>query len=103
VRGALLDDDAGDDPLLSLVNLIDVFLVLVAALLLAAADSPASPFAGPRATVIRNAGEAYMEIVVRDGERVERYRADGSSGHGAGVRVGAAYRLPDGSLVYVPE
>ncbi len=103
MRRALLDEDAADDPLLSLVNLIDVFLVLVAALLLAVADSPANPFSGEKVTVIRDAGEAGMEIIVRDGETVERFRADGSSGHGAGVRVGAAYRLPDGSLVYVPE
>ncbi|MCB1956233.1 MAG: DUF2149 domain-containing protein [Rhodocyclaceae bacterium] len=100
---SLLDDDIDDDPLLSVVNLIDVFLVLIAALLLAVAARPDSPFTGDRVTIIRHAGEPDMEILIRDGERMERYRADGSTGNGGGVRVGAAYRLPDGSMIYVPE
>ena len=37
IRLRLVDEGEGDDPLLSMVNLIDVFLVLVAALLLALA------------------------------------------------------------------
>lgn len=44
-----------------------------------------------------------MEIVTRDGMKVERFRADGSAGQGRGVKAGVAYRLEDGSLVYVPE
>lgn len=100
---SLLDDDIDDDPLLSVVNLIDVFLVLIAALLLAVAARPDSPFTGDRVTIIRHAGEPDMEILIHDGERMERYRADRSTGSGGGVRVGAAYRLPDGSMIYVPE
>ena len=103
MRAGLLDDDATDDPLLSVVNLIDIFLVIIAALLLAVAANPETPFIGGRATIIRHAGTPAMEIVVHDGRQVTRYRADGGRGQGAGVRVWAAYRLPDGSLVYVPE
>ncbi len=99
-----LDDDAeGDDPILSVVNLIDVFLVLVAALLLAVASNPLNAFGVDKVTVIRNAGRADMEIVTREGHRIERFRADGSAGNGHGVKAGIAYRMQDGSLVYVPE
>lgn len=92
-----------DDPVLSLVNLIDVFLVLIAALLLAVANSPLSPYGGDQVTVIRNASRPDMQIVIRDGRRIERFAADGSAGEGRGVRAGTAYRMADGTLVYVPE
>ena len=103
MRPRLTEDLEADDPILSVVNLIDVFLVIIAALLLAVAHSPASPFGTDRVTVIRNPGAPDMEIIVKDGRKVERYRATGGSGQGTGVKVGSAYRLPDGSLVYQPD
>ena len=99
-----LDDDAdNDDPILSLVNLIDVFLVVIAALMLAIANNPLNPFASAPLTVIRNAGQPVMEIVIKDGARIERYKSEGRVGSGKGVRAGVAYRMADGSLVYVPD
>ncbi|MFA7667621.1 MAG: DUF2149 domain-containing protein [Burkholderiaceae bacterium] len=95
-------DDAEDDPVLSVVNLIDVFLVLVAALLLAMANSPFSPFAKD-VTVITNPGQPDMEVVIKKGEKIERYQASGKIGSGDGQKAGVAYRMKDGSMVYVPE
>jgi hypothetical protein len=94
-----------DDPVLSLVNLIDVFLVLIAALLLAMASHPLNPFTADKVTVIRNAGRPDMQVVIKDGQRVERFKAaEGAAGAGTGgVKAGVAYRLEDGSMVYVPE
>ena len=93
-----------DDPVLSLVNLIDVFLVIVAALLLAVAENPLGPFSEGPVTVIRHAGTPQMEVVIKDGAKIERFRGDGGAASASGgVRAGTAYRLADGSLVYVPE
>ena len=103
MRPRLNEDLEGDDPILSVVNLIDVFLVIIAALLLAVAQSPVNPFGADKLTVIRNPGAPDMEIVIKAGEKIERYKGSGGSGQGAGVKVGSAYRLPDGSLVYLPE
>jgi len=99
----LLEDAEGDDPILSVVNLIDVFLVIIAALLLAVAENPLNPFTHDRVTMIKNPGEPDMEIVVKDGEKLDRYKASESIGAGSGVKAGVAYRLQDGSMVYVPE
>jgi hypothetical protein len=79
--------------------------VLVAALLLALAANPLSPFGRDKLTLIRNAGKPDMEIVTRDGNKIERFRADGASsvGKGKGVKAGIAYRMADGSLVYVAD
>jgi hypothetical protein len=95
-----------DDPVLSLVNLIDVFLVVIAALLLAMASHPLNPFSADKVTVIRNAGQPDMQVVIKDGQRLQRFQAAEDSAGGAGsggVKAGVAYRLPDGSMVYVPE
>ena len=44
-----------------------------------------------------------MEIVTKDGAKIERYKGEGLVGSGKGVRAGVAYRMADGSLVYVPD
>lgn len=107
MRSRLRDEAEGDDPLLSVINLIDVFLVLIAALLLTVAGNPLNPYSQGKVTVIRNAGQADMEIITRDGRKIERFTADGQAqklaGGSQGVRAGVAYRLADGSLMYVPE
>ncbi len=106
-RLRLMDESEADDPLLSLVNLIDVFLVLVAALLLVVARNPlnaVNPLADERVTVIRNPGSPEMEVIIKDGQKIQHFKGDGAQRPArGGVRAGVAWRLPDGSLVYVPE
>ncbi|MCA0175764.1 MAG: DUF2149 domain-containing protein [Proteobacteria bacterium] len=103
MRTRLLDDVEDDDPILSVVNLIDVFLVVIAALLLAVASSPANPFSAHTMTIIKNPGQPDMEMIVKEGEKLERYQASGAIGEGHGTKAGVAYRMKDGSMVYVPE
>ncbi|WP_432258743.1 DUF2149 domain-containing protein [Cupriavidus sp. TMH.W2] len=98
-----LEESEADDPILSVVNLIDVFLVVIAALLVAIAQNPANPFTHDDVTVITNPGKPNMEIVSRQGEKVVRYQASGQAGSGDGIKAGVAYRMKDGSMVYVPE
>jgi len=102
-RRRLLEDSDEDDPILSVVNLIDVFLVIIAALLLAVAQSPANPFSAEQVTIIKNPGKENMEVIVKDGQKIEHYKASGEIGEGQGAKAGVAYRLKDGSMVYVPE
>lgn len=99
----LLEEAESDDPILSVVNLIDVFLVIIAALLLTVAANPINPFTNEKVTVIKNPGQPNMEIVVKEGEKLERYKSSGAIGQGEGAKAGVAYRLKDGSMVYVPE
>jgi len=99
----LLDEDESSNPLLSVTNLIDVFLVLIAALLISIAKNPLNPFIDETVTVIKNAGQPDMEIVIKDGETVETYKSTGEIGEGDGVKAGIAYKMPDGSIVYVPD
>ena len=100
----LLHEPESDDPILSVVNLIDLFLVIIAALLITVAQNPLlNPFSKRDVTVVTDAGKPSMEIVVKQGEKLERYKASGEMGAGDGERAGVAYRLKDGSMIYVPE
>ncbi|MEM7542477.1 MAG: DUF2149 domain-containing protein [Pseudomonadota bacterium] len=99
----LLDEDESANPVLSVINLVDVFLILIAALLISIAQNPLNPFVDETVTVIKNAGEPNMEIVIKEGETIESYKSSGEIGSGEGVRAGVAYKMPDGSMVYVPE
>lgn len=99
----LMNDLEDDDPIHSVVNLIDVFLVIIAALLLAVANNPLNPFSAEAVTVIRNPGQPDMEMIIKDGQKIDRYKASGDIGEGQGSKAGVAYRLKDGSMVYVPE
>ncbi len=99
----LLDEDEGLNPMLSVANLVDVFLVVIAALLITIAQNPLSPFTADNVTVIKNAGQPNMEMIVKKGEKIEHYKSNGEVGQGEGMRAGVAYQMKDGSMIYVPE
>ena len=96
-----LDHD-DDDPVLSTINLIDVFMVVIGMLMIAVVNNPMSPFGNDKVTIIRNAGQPNMEIITKQGEKVSRFKASGASGEGDGEKAGTAYRMKDGTMVYVP-
>jgi hypothetical protein len=100
----LLHEPETEDPILSVVNIIDIFLVIIAALLITVAKNPMlNAFSNQDVTVITDAGKPNMEMVVKKGEKIERYKANGNIGGGDGETAGVAYRMKDGSMIYVPE
>lgn len=99
----LLSEDDDLNPASSLINLVDVFLVLIAALLISIAQIPLNPFTADNVTVIKNAGQDNMEIIVKKGEAIEQYESSGEIGGGQGKKAGIAYKMNDGTMVYVPE
>jgi hypothetical protein len=99
----LLDEDESMNPALSVVNLVDVFLVLIAALLIAIAQNPLNPFLAEDVTVIKNEGKDNMEIIVKKGNKIESFKSQGKTGAGTGKKAGTAYEMADGSIIYVVE
>ena len=98
-----LGDSESDDPILSVVNLIDVFLIIVAVLMIIIVRNPLNPFNAEKVVVVVSPGEADMRLLIKDGQELKRYEASGEIGEGEGVRAGITYRLPDGRMIYVPE
>ncbi len=95
-----------DDPLASVANLFDVAMVFAVALLLALVSQfqLPEPFSGQQdATILKNPGTANMEIIRRKGKKLEHYRMTRQTLGGEGEKLGTAYRLKTGEVVYVPE
>ncbi|CAM4270744.1 DUF2149 domain-containing protein [Bordetella muralis] len=98
-----LDDDEANDPMLSVVNLIDLFLVIIGVLMVVIAENPLSPFSQDKVVVVENPGESDMRITIKEGQELTRYESSGEVGQGQGARAGVTYRLEDGRMIYVPE
>lgn len=103
-------DDAftteGDgDPLGGLVNLFDAAMVFAVALMVAfVIQSRMTEFlTAEDVTYVKNAGKPDMEIIVKKDNKVTRFKSENTSGSGKGQRVGIAYQLENGEIIYVPE
>jgi len=103
MRRRFLDGEESDDPILSLVNLIDLFLVVIGILLIVIVRNPLNPFSSENVVVVENPGETDQRMIVKNGRELHRYEAGDEIGEGEGVRAGTTYRLSDGRLIYVPE
>jgi hypothetical protein len=98
-----LDEDEELNPIISVINLVDVFLVIIAALLIALAQNPLNIYSADDVTVIKNAGKPNMEMIVKKGKEIKQYKSNGAIGSGEGSRAGIAYKMADGVFFYVPE
>ena len=93
------------DPMSNLVNLFDAAMVFAVALMVAfAIQSRMTEFlTAEDATFVKNAGKDNMEIIVKKNNKITRYKSEKSTGSGRGRRVGIAYQLESGEVIYVPE
>lgn len=99
------DEGSDEDPGAGLLNLFDVWIAFAVALLLAILSYEVleRSTSGSTATMIQNEGTPEMEIIKREGMKIERFRASPESLGGDGERLGTAYRLKSGEVIYVPE
>lgn len=93
------------DPRDTLVNLFDVAMVFAVALMVAFVirSQMTELLTSEDVTFVKNAGKPDMEIIVKKDNKVTRYKSEKSTGTGRGERVGIAYRLESGEIIYVPE
>lgn len=54
-------------------------------------------------TITKQSSDGSMEIIVKKGKKIEAMRVTAEAAEGRGQRLGVAYRLGDGSLIYVPD
>jgi len=96
-----------EDPLTTVANLFDVSMMFAVAFMILATFSTLR-LAGvikPQddITILKNPGTAEMEIIRKEGIKLERYRMSQEEAGGSGERLGICYRLPNGDVIYVPE
>lgn len=105
LRRAIGADAEDDDPLSIMINLFDLSLVFALALMVALVGYMKMPefLTGEDMTVVKNPGTPEMEIIVKQGRTITRYKAAEAEGTGRGRRIGVAYELENGEIIYVPE
>ena len=105
-RHSTLEESETSDPMSGVANLFDTAVVFISALLLALItlfDAKELFKADSSVTVIRENGEQEMTILKKEGRRIKAVKMSREKAQGRGVRLGTAYRLEDGTMVYVPE
>ena len=106
-RNRLLHADGDVDPMSTVANLFDVAMVFAVALMVAlvARFNMTEIFTKDNFTMVKNPGKADMEIITREGNQIKRYTpSENQEQTGTrGRRVGTAYELENGEIIYVPE
>ena len=103
----LIKSDDDHDPLSVLTNLFDVAMVFAVALMVALVTrfDMTEIFSKEDFTMVKNPGTEQMEIITKKGDKIEKYSSsdESSSSNSRGKRVGTAYQLENGEIIYVPE
>lgn len=104
----LIQDGEDHDPLAVLTNLFDVAMVFAVALMVALVTrfDMTEMFSKEDFTMVKNPGTEQMEIITKKGDKIEKYtpsEEQTNSSSSRGKRVGAAYQLESGEIIYVPE
>ncbi len=108
MKRRLLNREDGDDPMSVVSNLFDVAMVFAVALMVALVShyNMTEMFSCEDFTMVKNPGKENMEIITKEGEKINRYTPseDPNSASGQkGKKVGVAYELENGEIIYVPE
>ena len=99
-------DTEDEDPLSGVANIFDVSVVFIVGLMitlfsvyrigdLVDADS--------EVTLVKTNADGLSEIIIKRGTEIEAYELTGEPLGGQGERLGTAYRLADGQVIYVPD
>jgi hypothetical protein len=100
------DDPIEEDPLSGVANLFDVSVVFIVGLMITLfsvyrigdlMDSQSE------VTLVKTNAQGQREIIVKKGTKITAYKVTGETAAGDGERLGVAYRLADGQIIYVPE
>jgi len=94
------------DPMDGVANLFDIGLVFIVGLIV-------TLFSTYRLhdlfneesemTIVKKNKNGEMEIITKSKRKVEALKVSKTMGEGEGHRMGVAYRLEDGTMVYVPD
>lgn len=104
----LLRKEEDNDPMSVVSNLFDVAMVFAVALMVALVSryNMTEMFSQEDFTMVKNPGKENMEIITKEGQKINRYTPseDQKTKSGKkGKKVGIAYELDNGEIIYVPE
>lgn len=103
----LLKKEEDSDPISVVSNLFDVAMVFAVALMVALVTryNMTEMLSKEDFTMVKNPGKENMEIITKEGEKLNRYipSEDQQKSGKKGKKVGIAYELDNGEIIYVPE
>ena len=103
----LLKKEEDNDPISAVSNLFDVAMVFAVALMVALVTryNMTEMLSTEDFTMVKNPGKENMEIITKEGEKINRYTPseDQNQSWKRGKKVGIAYELENGEIIYVPE
>lgn len=107
MRRNLLKKEEDSDPISVVSNLFDVAMVFAVALMVALVTryNMTEMLSKEDFTMVKNPGKENMEIITKEGEKINRYTpSENQQKSGTrGKKVGIAYELENGEIIYVPE
>ena len=100
------DEPLDEDPLSGVANIFDVSVVFIVGLMITLFSvyrigdlmDPTS-----EVTLVKTNAEGLREVIVKKGTEITAYELTGETLGGDGERLGTAYRLADGQIIYVPD
>ncbi|MEE2963474.1 MAG: DUF2149 domain-containing protein [Acidobacteriota bacterium] len=102
----LPDAAVDEDPLAGVANLFDVAVVFIVGLMIALFSVyRIGDLVDPNSdvTLVKTNADGIQEIIVKEGTEITAYELTGDTMEGDGERLGTAYRLADGQIIYVPD
>ena len=108
MRRKLLNKGDNSDAMSVVSNLFDVAMVFAVALMVALVTryNMTEMLSKEDFTMVKNPGKDDMEIIIKEGEKIRRYTPSKEQNIQSGKRgkkVGVAYELENGEIIYVPE
>ncbi len=100
------NDTPLEDPIAGVANLFDASVVFIVSMMIALFMAyNMLDLLDPKATVTmtRKNADGQLEIITREGTQIKVQKVSDKKLGGEGERLGAAYRLRDGRVVYVPD
>ncbi|MEJ2411159.1 MAG: DUF2149 domain-containing protein [Novosphingobium sp.] len=100
------DEPAEEDPLAGVANLFDASIVFIVGLMITlfSVYNMGDLMNGQsEITMVKTDAKGRQEIIVKKGHSIKAYKLSGATGTGNGERLGAAYRLANGQIIYVPD
>ena len=101
-----VDEPVEEDPLSGIANLFDVSIVFIVGLMItlfSVYNMGDLVDAKSEVTMVKTNASGQREIIVKKGQTITAYKVTGQTGTGDGERLGTAYRLANGQVIYVPE
>ena len=100
------DEIQEEDPLSGVANIFDVAVVFIVGLMITLFSVyRMGDLVDPNTevTIVKTNADGLREIIIKKGTEIEAYELTGETMGGDGERLGTAYRLANGQIIYVPD